>query len=439
MRASSASIGDLTSVLSRARLVAAEVVQRLDGGTVVLGLAGRKVAATSSVELEVGDHLTLGTEGEQDGVPVLRLLQHSRGSEAPWRAVLRTLLHARAGAGAQSAAVANLSAQLRTQLPGLDAADAAVVQSLLARWLPAAADDAQSLRIHMEAHNAAPEVLLLAADEGRVSGALATALADEAADEVLQALTHKGALSAATPAEAKQALRSALASLFVTQRTQPAVSAGLEALLRAAGASLDAPHVLLAESGALQVLLHPGLEHRERLLRVAAQLAREDRRSLLWEASESLRDPQARECVQSALEELEYEALQRVVREREEAPTPVPLRWGSARADQDPADHSDYTLSAEAHDSTRRVVLDLQYRHLGALRADVRRGADELWVRLSCHDADALQRLEAHRSTLEALLSSLGRPAHLVVALADELPKPASAGIVHGAVVDLDA
>jgi hypothetical protein len=114
LRASSASIGDLTSVLSRARLVAAEVVQRLDGGTVVLGLAGRKVAATSSVELEVGDHLTLGTEGEQAGVTVLRVIQRSRGGEAPWRGLLRSLLATRAGATGTGAAVTELAAHLQT-------------------------------------------------------------------------------------------------------------------------------------------------------------------------------------------------------------------------------------------------------------------------------------------------------------------------------------
>jgi len=64
---------------------------------VVLGLAGRKVAATSSVELEVGDHLTLGTEGEQAGVTVLRVIQRSRGGEAPWRGLLRSLLATRVG------------------------------------------------------------------------------------------------------------------------------------------------------------------------------------------------------------------------------------------------------------------------------------------------------------------------------------------------------
>jgi len=79
----------------------------------VLGLAGRKVAATSSVELEVGDHLTLGTEGEQAGVTVLRVIQHSRGGEAPWRGLLRSLLATRVGATGTGAAVTELAAHLQ--------------------------------------------------------------------------------------------------------------------------------------------------------------------------------------------------------------------------------------------------------------------------------------------------------------------------------------
>lgn len=439
LRASSASIGDLTSVLSRARLVAAEVVQRLDGGTVVLGLAGRKVAATSSVELEVGDHLTLGTEGEQAGVTVLRVIQRSRGGDAPWRGLLRSLLATRTGATGTGAAVTELAAHLQSLLPHLDAADADEVQRLLARWLPAATSEAQALRQQVEAATLTPEVLLLAAEEGSVRGPLATALADEAADEVLHTLLQGGRLPATLSAEAKQALRTALASLFVAQRTPQAVAAGLDVLLRAAGVTLEPLHVLVAESGALQALLQPGPEHRERLLRVAAQLAREDRRSLLLAASESIHDPEVREHLQLALEELEYEALQRVVREHEDAAAPLPLRWGTTAADHDAEDPSSSLLLVDTQDSTRRVVLDLQYRHLGAVRADVRRSEGELWVRLACQNAAAQQQLEAHSAELEALLSSLGRPARLIVAHADELPKPVIPEIVQGAVLDMDA
>jgi len=443
LRASSASIGDLTSVLSRARLVAAEVVQRLDGGTVVLGLAGRKVAASSSVELEVGDHLTLGTEGEQDGVTVLRVIQRSRDGAAPWRALLHSLLATRTGPTGDGTAVAQLASHLQGLLPRLDAADADEVQRLLARWEPAAASDAQALRQQVEAANLTPEVLLLAAEEGSVRGALATALADEAADEVLQALLHSGRWPAAVTSQAKHALRTALASLFVTQRTPQAVREGLDALLRAAGVTSDPLHTLLAESGALQVLLHPGPEHRERLLRLAAQLAREDRRSLLLGASELIRDPEVRERLQMALEELEYEALQRVIREQEHAAAPLPLRWGTAAADQDLADQTTRMSLVDAQDSTRRLVLDMQYKHLGAVRADVHRSEGELWVRLDCHNAAAQQQLEAHSAELEALLSSLGRPARLIVARAGQLPVQGGSAIVpetvHGAVVDMDA
>jgi len=246
-------------------------------------------------------------------------------------------------------------------------------------------------------------------------------------------------LPATLSAEAKQALRTALASLFVAQRTPQAVAAGLDVLLRAAGVTAEPLHVLVAESGALQALLQPGPEHRERLLRVAAQLAREDRRSLLLAASESIHDPEVREHLQLALEELEYEALQRVVREHEDAAVPLPLRCGTPPTDQDPNGQAGSMLLVDTQDSTRRVVLDLQYRHLGAVRADVRRSEGELWVRLACQNAAAQQQLEAHSAELEALLSSLGRPARLIVAHADELPKPVIPEIVQGAVLDMDA
>jgi hypothetical protein len=136
---------------------------------------------------------------------------------------------------------------------------------------------------------------------------------------------------------------------------------------------------------------------------------------------------------------LEYEALQRVVREHEDAAAPLPLRWGTTAADHDAEDPSSSLLLVDTQDSTRRLVLDLQYQHLGAVRADVRRCDGELWVRLACQNAAAQQQLEACSAELEALLSSLGRPARLIVAHLEEPTAEAGSQIVQGAVLDLDA
>ena len=434
LRASSATIGDLSSVLARSRVVAAEVVQRFGGGSVVLGLAGRKVAATSQIELEPGDTLLVGLAGEREGTTYLQVLQRVRGGDA----LLQALVAARLGG--EGARMADQLAALEARLPQLPAADAGLVEEALSALRAAAAAetvDGSALRRGLEGRGTTREALLLAADEGRVAGALATALADEAADELAAALGVRARFADGAFAALKHALASLLVAARVDER--PALAARMRALLERHGVVVDEASVhelLSAKGGALQALLEGGAEQRGRLVRLAARLANEDVRGVLLRAVASVEDEPARAALSRALDELEAEALLALVKEREGTPLQLPL----------PVPRRDAELHLQhrgggrpgAHDEAARVELDLRYAHLGAVHADLRRRDDALYVRLACAEPAVAERLRAAAGELEALLASLDRPAHVVVACEVAAPAlPADGG--GGTVVDCDA
>lgn len=434
LRASSATLGDLSSVLARSRVVAAEVVQRFGGGSVVLGLAGRKVAATSQIELETGDTLLVGLAGEREGTTYLRVLQRVRGGDA----LLQALVAARVGG--EGARLADQLAALEARLPRLPAADAGLVEealSALRSSFAAEAADGAALRRGIEGRGTTREALLLAADEGRVAGALATALADEAAHELATAL----GMRARPGGGAFEPLEPALASLLVAARGEErqALATRTRAMLARHGVSVDEPfvHALLsARGGALQALLEGGAEQRGRLVRLAARLANEDVRGVLLRALAGVEDEPARAALSLALEELEAEALLALVKEREGTPLQLPLPM--PRRDAELLLQHRGGARPGAHDEAARVELDLRYAHLGAVHADLRRRDDALYVRLSCAQPAAAERIRAAAGELEALLASLDRPAHVVVACEVATPALPADGR-GGSVVDCDA
>lgn len=65
--------GEAPSVLREARMVTGEVVARLDGGTLLLGIGGETVPAETGVDLEPGDRFLASVE-RRDGVLALRLV-----------------------------------------------------------------------------------------------------------------------------------------------------------------------------------------------------------------------------------------------------------------------------------------------------------------------------------------------------------------------------
>src|SRR5262245_49166835 len=95
---------DLAAVLREGRVLAGEVLQTLDGGTLVLGIGGQRVPAESKVELPAGERFLFQVE-EHDGElqlrivgrpleePVLlRALRASIGDELPMAKLLESLV-----------------------------------------------------------------------------------------------------------------------------------------------------------------------------------------------------------------------------------------------------------------------------------------------------------------------------------------------------------
>ncbi len=74
LRPAHALSGDLAAVLREGRVLAGEVLERLDGSTVVLGIGRHRVPANAPTELRVGDRLTLQVERQAGGEVALRLL-----------------------------------------------------------------------------------------------------------------------------------------------------------------------------------------------------------------------------------------------------------------------------------------------------------------------------------------------------------------------------
>ena len=430
---------DLAAVLARSRFVAAEVVQRLDGGSVVLGLAGRKVAAASQVELEEGEHLLLESEGgARDGAPILRLLQRLPRSDATLR---QAFLATRPPAEPVAALLEELARSLSARLPQLAPASRAAVQALLARlqrleWR--AGDDGARLAQACAPLAARPEALLARAVEGRAEGCLAQALAHEVAQSLLAGLRVEDA-------ELALRLRAGVLRLFAARidpARAPEVLVNLRELVRAVlGASLDEARLEQLGGGALRALLldPAGCED---LARVAARLAAETPASWLAAALEGLEDEPSRALVAQALDGLDGEALVEVARRREGA-EPGPWlqlageapRWLRLR---DPRRAASSTAEGDA----RRLVLELGFERLGAVRADLRVTQDGLQVRLVCAEAEAACSLSARIGWLATRLALDGKSASVVVAHEPDLDGAAgreAEGGLAGAVLDLRA
>jgi hypothetical protein len=430
---------DLAAVLARSRFVAAEVVQRLDGGSVVLGLAGRKIAAVSQVELEAGDHLLLEAEGgAQDGAPVLRLVQRLARADAALR---QAFLSARLSAEPGSVLLRDLTARLSANLERMPPDARATAAILLGRlqgldWR--AGDDGARLAHAWRSFAARPEALLARAVEGRVEGRLAHALAAEVAEALIEGLqVHDASVAARLRAGVLR-----LCSAPVDAARAAEVLGGLRELVRALlRVPLDEARLAKLGGGALLALLGDPAG-REDLARVAARLASDTPASWLAAALEGLEDEPTRALVGQALDALDGEALVEVARRREGAEqgswSPScgdSPRWLKLREERRES-------KGAAEVESRRLVVDLGFERLGAVRADLRGTPAGLQVRLACADAAAARELGARLEWLAARLALDGRAPRVVVAHEADLglagARAAEEG-TGGAVLDVSA
>ena len=73
---------DLGAVLKEGRVVAGEVMQALDGHSILIGIGRHRVPADSQVELQPGDRFLAKVEKTADGT-VLKVLGEERGAGEP--------------------------------------------------------------------------------------------------------------------------------------------------------------------------------------------------------------------------------------------------------------------------------------------------------------------------------------------------------------------
>jgi len=430
---------DLAAVLARSRFVAAEVVQRLDGGSVVLGLAGRKVAAASQVELEEGERLLLEAEGGmREGAPLLRLVQRLPRSDATLR---QAFLAARLGAESAPAVLQELARGLAARLEQLPPASRAAVQGLLEHlqgleWR--AGEDGARLAQAGERLASRPEALLARAVEGRAEGRMVQALASEVVQSLLEGLRVDDAALATRLRAGVLRLLSAPADAARAAE----IMGGLRELVRALlGASLDETRLKQLGGGPLLALLGDPAG-RDDLARIAAHLAAETPASWLAAALEGLEDDASRALVAQALDVLDGEALVEVARRREGAePGPWLVLGGDA-----PCWLRLRHGRREPHRATegeaRRLVVELGFERLGAMRADLRSTPEGLQVRLACADAAAARQIAARVEWLATRLALDGKVARVVVAhesASDTGAAHAAEGGSSGAVLDVRA
>jgi hypothetical protein len=83
--------GSLTSILKEGRVVAGEVLQTLDGKSLLIGVGRHRVPAESHVEMQAGDRFLARVEHTEEGT-VLRVLGGKQGSESQLLIALRNVV-----------------------------------------------------------------------------------------------------------------------------------------------------------------------------------------------------------------------------------------------------------------------------------------------------------------------------------------------------------
>ena len=423
--------GGGSGALSEGRVLVGEVLQRMEGGHVLIQVAGKKVPAETGVELEPGERFLVRVE-RQGGELLLRLVtpESREGRDA--------LLDAVRGLLAGDQPLGELLDELATLLTSVEGPEA---RALLAA-IEARRFDPQS--------GGAGLAQLLGADGDAWPVALAAALAEEGGDDFEAALTRLG-----------QALRGVLGEAGLGGEELWGLERALAAALRKIGLELH-PRADLAQLGdelarllarelerggaaaaarvsakrggglfagqeltLLRALLqtHGPLGGRSELARTLGEEAfarlGSDLRGrlalfLLGDAGERLEEPIGRALAGLDLEQL----LNGVRREAGEArhvslPLPDGSGWTTAHLFFPPPRRGGGGHrgggSPEEGEGSYRVVMGVEFTRLGKVRADllVRPGAVAARLRAARPSTAAL--LRGARGELEGLLGVEGR------------------------------
>lgn len=409
--------GDLAAVLQHGRVVAGEVMQKLDGGSLLLGVGNHRVAAQAGVELPVGKRFLAQVERAGDGSVVLRLLGAEAdalpaepklasalrgvvGQDRPVGELLRGLAQSLRGASAEQpgdARLSNLAGDVEGHLfkPGSTGPE---LQSLIAQ---------AGLN-----YEAALLAYALRGAVGVTAGEELQALAKKLAAEVALASSQvQPALAPAAVGALGEELRKQLDAFLRARRGKHPGRAGLAAglegvLVRASGSRGGDARAqiarLVADSALLEVLTR------------ADQVLRGNLKAQLLGALESLPDGPVREALERALAGLESEQLLNVARKESNEgvhlsiPVPDGERWATADLFYRESEESE---GSDADQRMRRLTVAVDFSKLGPLRVDLGITPDDLALSIITSRADIAARL---RSDLETLAQSLAREGRTV-------------------------
>ena len=439
--------GSLTSILREGRMVAGEVLQRMDGGTVLIGLGRHRVPADSQVEMQPGERFLARVVEGEEGL-VLKVLGPGGGKDSKLLLALRSVvgqdrpvgellgevagrlraaLEAGGGAG-RTAGERSLGELLQkigehVFVPGMRGAD---LRQLIARsgfdYEALLFAEAQGGRgaLQLQRGLAALVRQLLGELDGRLAKNglnLTPAQLDDLRQRFLWALRGLGDLAPELQGEGAAArLRQEL-----TARLERALEGGpggrAREVLRGA-----LPQVLGGLLGGEGDGDGPALA---RLLRVLSSssgpvdLGRDLKAQLLGALAE-LPEGSVRDSVARALAGVESEQLLNLARrEFQEGwhlslPVPDGERWATAHLYYADPDDADGCLEGE---EMQRMTVSVDFSQLGPLRAEIGVRHDLIALRLVVTRPEVVEELHRGLRTLTDQLELDGRKTRVAIAL----------------------
>lgn len=399
--------GDLSAVLREGRVIAGEVLQGLDGKSLLIGVGRHRVPAESQVELQPGDRFLARVEQTDEGT-VLRVLGGRRGSVSPLLLALRNVVGEDKPVGEL---LQDLARSLRSTIDRLGDSDRSLAKLI------------QNVGEHVYRPGSTSEELQLLLSragfkyEARLLGAILQGGGFKGAQELSPGLIAaligelKGfAASAGAPFSAGELARLAesLKLAFEGFAALPQTGSGAGspgALLRALGHALaaaleslpDGPRRTALEAGlprALARLLGDGQPTAlgSRILAALADARTHlaltgNLKAQLLAALEGAESGPARDAIARALAGIESEQLLNLARKEFQEgwhislPVPDGERWATAHFFYRDSGGNDGD-GTDSGDGLQRLTMTVDFTALGPLRAEIGVRADLVALRL---------------------------------------------------------
>lgn len=425
--------GDVAAVLREGRVLAGEVLQRLDGSSLLIGIGGRyRVPANSRAELQPGDRFLFQVQRAEVGGAASELVLRVLEGEERESLLLRTLRGRTSGAPIDlGQALLDLGKALRGGGPRAEALLAALrggAFSAEQATSGASGSAADALRAALQFGGVRHEAALLDASFSKLpAGARPGELAHLLVERAL------GGELAAEASSTRAVLQPAIASLHAG--LDGALFDDLESILRSVADKVRARPVPDASSASLRAQLANGLESLARggaLTESVRRLVqsqfeerelaglRGNRKALLLGAlfgeGESELSPAAREAGRQTLRALESEQLQSVLRREVGAAQRFSLPFLSGNevhsaklwVERPKADERSASPAREEDRRTRATVA-LELSALGPVRVDVLLHGERVALRALVSTEEAAVALRAGFEGLRQRLEAGGQ------------------------------